>query len=1624
MKYKKSFQFVCFGLALMIGLQNVRPMIVLADRADTMNVGVPSNPILFVENVGQYDSSLSESGGDSIGFRFQVLGNVHPTWLAGDSLWVSVLESEIAEGAEQGYDHFRPDRNGLGETAVHRHGVNLRLSFVDANPAPIIEPFNPVESRISYFWGDDPQNWHANVPVWGGVRYLNLYPGIDLEVSGEGGQLTQRLLVQDEADVNAVKLRIEGADRIALTEDKIQLETVDGPILLPLLQVSGVDTEKIPVPMISDNLIAAPFSKDPTSILIDGPEATSQDLLYSTFLGGTGDDIGYGIAVDPNGSAYVTGYTESVDFPTTTGAFDTLYHGGDVFVAKMNPSGTALSYATFLGGFCMDSGADITVDSSGAAYITGSTCSSNFPTTFGSFGPTYQGGMYGYDIFLSKLDPSGSTLLYSGILGGAMGDEGAYGVAVDSSGAAYITGWTSSSDFDVTSGAFDTTFNGGWSDSFVAKIDPAGANLSFSTYLGGSGDEDSQDLAVDATNKVYIVGETQSIDFPATSGAFDTILNGSYDAFVTKLDTAGSTLLYSTFLGGESWDAGRAIAVDVSGQVYVTGSAAPGFPITPGAYDPICVGGDAFVTKLTASGSKVSYSTCLGGSAGEYGDGIVVDATGIAYVAGWTHSSDFPVITNAYDTSINGSQDVFAVKINSTGSGLVYGTFLGGENTIGSDTDAGHGITLDTSGKLFITGGTSSPDFPVTSGVYDTSTNGSEDAFISRLAMTGSTPTYSVSGRVTHQGNGLYDVIISDGTGRMTKTVDGYFLLSGLAAGTYTLTLSSQGGFSFSPSSRTITLPFSATNLDFVTVQPPTGKTPIVFVHGWRGFPPQLTGCTDEKYQRVTTEEAKGYFQGVGDQLRVDGGYSDGEIFYAQLVSNTCYTPPLEDNVPNLMEAIDQAKSTTGKSKVILIAHSMGGLVARAYIESSRYRGDVEALFTFGSPHLGTPPAGLALLLNLPFLDGCEKYQPAVCDFSLNGMAIFNLKHHRNKTVNYHVISGDAPFLSRTPLGMEMAALLPGPDDGIVPTYSGRAALLGTFDRMTTDEVHGPGADGFGPNTYFVRDTGTSVSYSNCIKKVLLEGSSNCDKVGIAIADPEALANDLEKHTPIQQGFLMPGGSTILDISLEGGPSLFALQWSEGDLAFTLIDPDSNQINPIYASENPGIVTYTESNGSAVYYFPAAQAGHWQMVIEAGVVPTVGTTYHAFAAFNSTVTLTATLDSQWYAPGETAILTATLDGMPSSATVMATIARSDGISDYLALSSIGNGQYQANYHVPDVPGYAEVRISVNGMTAGNLQFDQETSLAFQISPDTFSLGSTYSENASLYPGLSLYQDLTISMEVNSIAGGALEVSADLVDGAGNFVAHGLTNQAVEPGTSWIDIQFEGGDIFSSRHDGPYTLTHVLLIDETAQALVAQEAQSVYVTAPYKYLDFIGPATFVDVPLNYWANQYIERLYLSGVTGGCSVTPLLYCPTTTVTRDQMAVFLLRGEHGSSYTPPSATGTMFVDVPQNYWAAAWIEQLAREGITGGCGGGKYCPNTVVTRDQMAVFLLRGKYGGNYTPPAVTGVFSDVPANYWAAAWIEQLAAEGITGGCGGGNYCPTIPVTRDQMAVFLVRAFSLP
>jgi hypothetical protein len=332
--------------------------------------------------------------------------------------------------------------------------------------------------------------------------------------------------------------------------------------------------------------------------------AAGSALDYSTFLGGTSFDEVESIAVDGSGGAYVTGDTQSADFPTTPGTFDTTFNrsgSGDAFVTKLNAAGSALVYSTFLGGRSLDEVESIAVDGSGGAYVTGATQSANYPTTPGAFDTSYNDNG---DAFVTKLKASGSALVYSTFLGGRSFDQ-AVGIAVRE-GRAYVTGTTLSSDYPTTPGALDTSYNGDPTgsifDAFVTKLKPSGSALAYSTFLGGSGNQSGGGIAVDGEGRAYVAGYTGSSDFPTTRGAFDTSFDGGFndDAFVTKLNAAGSALAYSTFLGGTDRDFGWGIAVR-EGRAYVTGTTlSSDYPTTPGAFDTSFSGGftDAFVTKL------------------------------------------------------------------------------------------------------------------------------------------------------------------------------------------------------------------------------------------------------------------------------------------------------------------------------------------------------------------------------------------------------------------------------------------------------------------------------------------------------------------------------------------------------------------------------------------------------------------------------------------------------------------------------------------------------------------------------------------------------------------------------------------------------------------------------------------------------------------------------------------------------------------------------------------------------------------------------------------------------------------------------------------------------------------
>src|SRR5207249_3382021 len=459
---------------------------------------------------------------------------------------------------------------------------------------------------------NDPKKWHTNVPTYAKVRYKDVYPGIDLVYYGNQGQLEYDFVVEPGADPRTIRLTLQGGGRLKLDA---QGDLVLGEVRFRkprLYQETAGDRQDVSGRYVLKGARQVAFqvaSYDASRPLMIDPV-----LSYSTFLGGSNFDQINGITVDSSGVAYVAGQALSSNFPTTAGAFDTTYNGnGDAFLLKLSATGSSLLYSTYLGGSGLDQALGVALDSSGNIYMAGQTFSTNFPTLNAL--QTANGGLQ--DSFVAEFTNSGSPL-YSTYLGGSGYDQ-ANGIAVDALGRAYVTGYTTSPDFPLHNapavGAACSSCANNTNDAFVAAIGANGTGFVYSTYLGGSGDDQGMGIAVDAVGNAYVTGSTFSTNFPTTVGAYQRSLLGSSSAFVTLVDTNGSTLGYSTYLGSGGNTYGQAIAV-AGGNAYIGGSTnASSLPLVGAIQSGNAGGVDAFAAEINPTGSAISFSTYFGGSA-------------------------------------------------------------------------------------------------------------------------------------------------------------------------------------------------------------------------------------------------------------------------------------------------------------------------------------------------------------------------------------------------------------------------------------------------------------------------------------------------------------------------------------------------------------------------------------------------------------------------------------------------------------------------------------------------------------------------------------------------------------------------------------------------------------------------------------------------------------------------------------------------------------------------------------------------------------------------------------------------------------------------------------------------
>lgn len=671
------------------------------------------SPALFVENQGQWsDPSI----------RYVHDGNRVDVAVTGRGIVFQVARTQPApeDGGQRAEDRGQnavpsPTLQPAG-TSVLRFGA----SFVGAHQVlPMGLERSP--SEFHYFVGG-PSLWRPKVRAYERVVYEGLYDGVDLHVRGLGSHLKYEFHVAPGADWSQISIRYDGIGGLSLAGDGALVLDLGGdwgtmvddrPYIYQVIDGRRVDIAGS-FRLLDSRTYAFGLtgSYDPAYELVIDP-----NVVWSTYLGGSAGDWGYGVALDSGGNVYVTGQTQSSDW--SIGDSGTTFQGSsDAFVAKVSPAGTCL-WRTYLGGAGDDRGYSVALDSDGNVYVTGQTESADW--TSNGFDTSYNGAT---DAFVAKLGSAGEVL-WSSYLGGTGGDWG-YGLAVDASDNIYVTGQTESPE-DWTLGGFDMTYNGA-SDAFVAQLSPAGACL-WSTYVGGPDRDWAYAIAVDSTGNVYVTGPTLSAVW--VSAGYDPTHDGVPDAFVAKLSSAGDSSLWSTCLGGSSDDYGRDIAVDASDNVYVTGetqsSAWPNqVPDTTYQGDS-----DVFVAKLSSAGVSL-WSTYLGGAAGDWGYGVAADSSGNVYVTGTTESSGWT--NGGFDTTYDGASDAFVVKLSPAGASL-WSSYLGG-----SGEESGYGIAVDSSGYIYATGQTQSSDWA--RGGFDTAYGGSGDAFLVKIAFGALVPVY------------------------------------------------------------------------------------------------------------------------------------------------------------------------------------------------------------------------------------------------------------------------------------------------------------------------------------------------------------------------------------------------------------------------------------------------------------------------------------------------------------------------------------------------------------------------------------------------------------------------------------------------------------------------------------------------------------------------------------------------------------------------------------------------------------------------------------------------------------------------------------------------------------------
>jgi uncharacterized repeat protein (TIGR01451 family) len=1260
------------------------------------------------------------------------------------------------------------------------------------------------------------------------------------------------------------------------------------------------------------------------------------------------------------------------------------------------------------------------------------------------------------------IDP---VLSYSTFLGGNSYDEGR-SIAVDASGNAYVTGYTSSFNFPVAKDAFNSTYANS-NDVFVTKMNAAGSDFIYSTYLGGTSDEYGYDITVDSAGSAYLTGVTYSMNFPTTAGAYDTVYNGNYsgDAFVTKLNSTGTALDYSTFLGGTSAEQGNSIAIDSSGNAYVAGPTySSNFPTTAGAYRTVFGGSsnEIFITKLDSAGAALMYSTFLGGANSDQASSIAIDSSNNAYVTGNTNSANFPTTAGALQTVYGGGSnsccynilgDAFVTKLNVTGTDLLYSTYLGG-----SSDESGSGIAVAPSGEVYLTGTTTSVNFPTTPGVirvgnggvakttdgsnsWMASNTGITQSTITTLAIDPSTPTIVYAGTLN---GGVFKSI--DGGASWSASNSGLTDLNIQALAIHPATpstmylgTSNRGVFKSTNSGnswRAINTGQNGTLVNELEIDPATPST-IYAGTNQRVFKTTNSGASwtasDTGLSQVsnvytlaidpitTSTLYAGFYYG-GVYKSTDGGNNWNATNLVQAGVKTLAIDPAATST--LYAGTDNGvlKSTDGGNSWNGINTGLTNRVVNALEifptdTLTIYAGTGNGVFksTNGGNTWSSTNSGLAgAFINALAIDSVMS--ATIYSGSATGGtdAFVSRLNSTGTALIYSTYLGGSSLDSYGGYSYDQG-------NAIAIDSSGNAYVTGYTTSRNFPTTKGAfqavgccsDSEGFVSK---LNSTGATLAYST-----YLGGNSSDQGYGIAVdasdnafvtgttqsqnfpITDEAYQSTLNNYSYsdafISKFVAAPALTSDLSIAITATPESGDIGSSiRYDITVTNIGPDRASA-VVITDDLPSSTAFYNCSSSTVY---CNQVGNNvtftinSLEVDASVTVTIFATVSCSIPGSAMIENTATVDSS--------ALDANTGNNSASVTTTA-INPTTTLSPTSQMFTASGGSNSVN-----------VNRGANCNWAATSNVDWIT-----ITYSSNCCNGTVYYNVAANPGGIRTGTMTIAgltFTVDQLPGNcsyslsATDASFSPSAGVGSvnvIAAEGCAWQATS-NAFWIQVTS------GSSGSGNGTVTYT--VDNSPSGTFRSGTITI---ADQTFTVHQGNA-FLDVPPSHPFYNEIGKLSARGITIGCGGGN--YCPDEVVTREQMAAFIIRAL--GEFNPPTPPSQRFTDVPPENPFYAFIEEMALRQITLGCGGNNYCPTNPVSREEMAAFLIRALHDPGYIPPPPASQrFNDVPPEHPFYAHIEEMAVLGITLGCSANPplYCPTSTVTRAQMAAFLVRAFNL-